>query len=121
MTADIPRKVQCIDDTLLWDTDIESSFWHTVDYLIHCSNNGVVFNPSKFRFSKTEIDFAGFSVTTDGIKPCKSLLDAIASFPKPKSITDARSWFGLVNQVAFGISSSKAMQPFRDLLKQGSW
>jgi transposase InsO family protein len=121
MTSDIPRKVQCIDDALLWDKNIEDSFWHTVDYLIHCSKNGVVFNPSKFRFSQPELDFAGFCLTADGIKPSKSLLDAISSFPKPTKLTDARSWFGLVNQVAFGLSSSKAMQPFRDLLKPGSW
>ena len=63
----------------------------------------------------------GFHVTKDGIKPAKSLLDAISSFPKPTNIRDARSWFGLVNQVAFGLSSSKAMQPFRDLLKPGMW
>ena len=121
LTMDIPRKVQCVDDTLLWDNDIEESFWHTIDYITHCSQNGVVFNPTKFRFSQTEIDFAGFHVTKDGIKPAKSLLDAISSFPKPTNIRDARSWFGLVNQVAFGLSSSKAMQPFRDLLKPGMW
>ena len=118
---DIPRKVQCVDDTLLWDNDIEESFWHNVDYITHCSQNGVVFNPTKFRFSQTEIDFAGFHVTKDCIKSAKSLLDAISSFSKPTNIRDARSWFGLVNQVAFGLSSSKAMQPFRDLLKPGMW
>ena len=91
LTMDIPRKVQCVDDTLLWDNDIEESFWHTIDYITHCSQNGVVFNPTKFRFSQTEIDFACFHVTQDGIKPAKSLLDAISSFPKPTNIRDARS------------------------------
>ena len=80
-----------------------------------------VFNPTKFRFSQTEIDFAGFHVTKDGIKPARSLLDAIYSFPKSTKIRDAHSWFGLVNQVTFGLSSSKAMQPFRGLLKPGMW
>ena len=36
LTMDIPRKVQCVDDTLLWDNDIEESFWHTIDYITHC-------------------------------------------------------------------------------------
>ena len=63
LMMDIPRKVQCFDDTLLWDNDIEESFWHTVDYITHCSQNGVVFNPTKFRFSQTEIDFAGFPMS----------------------------------------------------------
>ena len=76
-----------MDDSLLWDANIEESFWHTIDYIIHCSNNGVVFNPAKFLFCQTEIDFAGFSITENDIKPSKSLLDAIASFPKPTNIT----------------------------------
>ena len=34
-----------INDTILCDDSIEISFWHTVDYIAHSSNNGVVFNP----------------------------------------------------------------------------
>ena len=97
------------------------SFWHTIDFLIHCSNNGVVFNPKKFKFCQSEVDFAGFRITANGMKPSDSLMDAIASFPKPRCITDARSWFGLVNQVAYSFSVSKVMLPFRELLKPGPW
>ena len=120
---DIPRKVKCIDATLSWDKDIKDikeSFWQTVDYITHCSQNAVVFNTTKFRFSHTEINFAGFYVTKDVIKPSKSLLDAISSFPKPTNIRDARSWFGLVNQVAFGLSSSSPSKPGM-WLKPGMW
>ena len=86
-----------------------------------CASNGVVFNPKKFHFAQKEVEFAGFSITEQGIKPSKSILEAILNFPKPANITDARSWFGLVNQVSYNISSSDMMQPFRDLLKPGHW
>ena len=33
-------------------------------------------------------------------KPTQSKLNAIINFPIPKNITEARSWFGVVNQVA---------------------
>ena len=120
-TVDFPRKTKCIDDTLLWDDSIEQCFWHTVDYITLCSKNGVVFNPQKFQFAKRDIEFAGFTITENGLRPSARLLDAIQSFPVPRNITDARSWFGLVNQVAYNISSSSMMQPFRDLLKPGKW
>ena len=29
----IPRKVKCVDDTLLYDKSIEDAFFHTFDYL----------------------------------------------------------------------------------------
>jgi len=121
ITVDVLRKTKCIDDTILWDDDITKSFWHTIDYVALCAENGVVFNPKKFQFARKEVEFAGFSITETGIKPSKSLLDAILNFPTPANITDARSWFGLVNQVAYNISSSSMMQPFRELLKPGHW
>ena len=121
MTIDVQRKAQCVDDTILWDNDITSSFWHTIDYLILCCRKGVVFNPKKFLFAQNEIEFAGFVISRDGLKPSHNLLEAIETFPTPKCITDARSWFGLVNQVSYSLSTSDTMLPFRDLLKPGPW
>ena len=55
----------------------------------------------------------------DGYKPAESTLFAIKNFPTPTCTTDIRSWFGLVNQVAYTFSQSRIMEPFRDLLKKG--
>lgn len=35
----------------------------------------------------------------------------------PTDLTSARSWFGLVNQVAWAYSLSPIIQPFRDLVR----
>ena len=37
--------------------------------------------------------------------------------PHPQSLTDVRSWFGLVNQVSYAFSMADTMLPFRELLK----
>ena len=47
-------------------------------------------------------------------------MSAIENFPQPHNITDARSWFGLVNQVAWAYSISDIMLPFRELVKKNS-
>lgn len=39
--------------------------------------------------------------------------------PRP-SLTDIRSWFGLVNQVAAFLSVAPLMEPFRELLRKPS-
>ena len=52
----------------------------------------------------------------NGYLPSRKLLEAIEKFPTPKSITDIRSWFGLVNQVAYSFARTKPMAPLRDLL-----
>jgi hypothetical protein len=119
ITVDCKRKAKCIDDTVLWDTNIEKSFWHTVEYITTCNDGGIIFNPKKFHFAMDEVDFAGFTLSSVGIKPMKEILTAIKNFPTPTDITGARSWFGLINQVAYAFSMTSEMQPFRDLLKPG--
>ena len=117
---DTPRKVKCIDDTLLWDSTIEESFFHVWNYLTLCEDNGITVNQAKFQFCQDIVDFAGLKITEKGISPSDKVISAIKNFPKPKDITGARSWFGLVNQIAWAYSNTAAMQPFRELVRPKS-
>ena len=117
LITDVPRKVKCIDDVLLWDSDIKTSFYRAWDYLTFCANNGIVLSARKFRFCREEIEFAGLRITKTGVAPSDKMLQAIRNFPAPANLTDARSWFGLVNQVSWAHADSEAMEPFRDLIK----
>jgi hypothetical protein len=116
ITYGVKRTVRCIDDSILWDTTVTEAFWHTFDYLKLCADNGVVFNKEKFQFAQDTVEFAGYDISTTGYKPPKKIIAAIAEFPTPKNITDIRSWFGLINQVAYTFSQTRVMAPFRDLL-----
>ena len=118
ITSDEKRYVRCVDDGLLYDDDIETSFWHTFDHLKHCADNGIVFNRSKFKFAEENVDFAGFEMTMDGFKPSTKTIEGIKKFPTPTSITDVRAWFGLVGYVSYAFSQGKVMQPFRCLLEK---
>jgi len=120
ITADFERVKRCVDDSLLWDRDIEAAFWHTYDYIKLCADNGIIFNPEKFVFAEEVCEFAGFEITMDGYRPNKKIIEAIQSFSTPKTITDMRSWFGLVNQVAYAFVQSNQMAPFRELLKKNN-
>ena len=118
--ADVKNKVKCIDDTLLWADSIEESYFQIVDYLKLCGRNGIILNPKKFKFAKETVEFAGFKISRESIAPIPTFLKAIENFPKPQSITDIRSWFGLVNQAAYSFSKCPVMEPFRKLMKKGS-
>lgn len=115
--AGFPRKVKCIDDALLWSSTIEEAFHHAVEWLNLCGQNGIVLNPSKFTFCKQSVEFAGFLINSNTVQPCARFLEAIEHFPTPKSVTDVRSWFGLINQASYAFASAERMRPFRDLLK----
>ena len=92
---DIPKKVKCVDGTLLYDSSIEESFYHTWDFLTLCAEKRIVINADKFQFCRDTFTFAGLTMTPTGITPSNDLLSAIKDFPTPKDITGARSWFGL--------------------------
>ena len=109
---DIPRKVKIVDDTLLYDPSIEESFYHSFDFLVHCAKNGIVLNRDKFQFCQDMVQFGGLQITPSEVTPSKPMLEAILNFPIPKTLTDARSWFGLVNQVAWAYSLRPVMLPF---------
>ena len=117
IVSDIQRKVKCIDDAILWSDSIEEAFHHAVCWLDLCGKNGITLNPKKFVFCRTTVEFAGFNITPTTVQPCARQLEAIQSFPKPQNITDIRSWYGLVNQVAYAFAVAPCMLPFRNLLK----
>ena len=116
LEVDMPHKARIIDDTILWDSSIASSFWHTFEYISHCAQNGIIFNPNKFVFGKDEVDFGGFTITDGGVKPTSAMIDAIANYPTPTDITGIRFWFGLVNQVAYSFAQADIMALFLELL-----
>ena len=114
---EVPNKVKCIDDTLLYSENTERAFFAVFDYLTLCAKNGITINKDKFQFCQDTVTFAGLKITPEGICPSDKILSAIRDFPAPKDITGARSWFGLVNQIAWAYSISPIMQPFRELVK----
>ena len=98
--ADFLRKERCVDDVLHHDDELEGHWWRTIDLLGTMGSAGIVSNPVKFQFCQRQVDFAGFHISETSIEPLPKYIDAIRTFPTPKSTKDIRSWFGLVNQVA---------------------
>ena len=100
----------------LWDKNMEEHWWRVIKYLDLLAKNGIILSPNKFQLSSHEIDFAGFRVTDHKVKPMPKYLDAIRNFPRPTNISDVRSWFGLVNQVAHYAKLVEMMKPFKHML-----
>ena len=114
--TDFVRKERCVDDTVHYDSNLEDHWWRTIDFLRTVGEAGIVLNPEKFQFCSKSVEFAGFRVSESSIEPLPKYLDAIRDFPTPKNITDIRSWFGLVNQIANYAKLREIMAPFRPFL-----
>ena len=114
--GDFPRIKKCIDDNLIYDEDITTNFFRVCDFLTKCSSQGCIFNPEKFQFGEQTVQFLGFMVTPDSIRPTDDFLQNILSFPTPQTITDIRSWYGAVAQISYAFATAPEMLPFRHLL-----
>ena len=53
--------------------------------------------PSKCYFSRDSVNYLGFVVSSKGIAPDPYKLDAVRSFPTPKTVKEVRSFLGLCN------------------------
>ena len=93
-----------------------SSFDLTSRYISTCAKGGINFNKKKIRFSEDEVEYVGSKVTDDSIVPADSMTESIRNFPEPRNITNARAFFGLVEQVSFTFSKCADMAAFRHLL-----
>ena len=95
--------------------DSELEWWRTIYFLSKVGKAGIILNTKKFQFSQKSVDFAGFRISNERIKPLPKYLDSIRKFPTPKYATDIRSWFGLINLVSNYAKLRKVTAPFRDL------
>ena len=114
--SDESQVCRCIDNSMLWDDlgDIEEIIPSI--YIKLCTDKGVVFNRNALQFAQVAVEFAEFKMTPEAVQPPDRIIDTIAAFPTPRNVTDVRSWFGLLNQVAYAFSQSAVMTPFRELL-----
>jgi hypothetical protein len=53
-------------------------------------------NPSKCCFVAESIVFLGHVVNKEGTKPNPGKIDAVLRFPEPKTVTNVRSFLGLI-------------------------
>ena len=78
--ADFPNVKKCVDDSILWDEDIETNFYQICSYLDQCSSQGIIFNPKKFQFAQSSVKYLGFQITDTGIKPTEEFISNILDF-----------------------------------------
>jgi hypothetical protein len=118
VTSNVEDVVRQVDDSLLWKPTIEECFAHTAKYLTLLGRNGILQNPAKFQFCQKEVDWSGFRIAGDTVRPMPHISQAVRDFPTPVNRTDLRSFMALVQQVSYAIAVAPKLLPFRELLKE---
>ena len=93
ITQNIKNKQVIVDDTALWSDTVEENFYLVSELLETGHKAGLIFNSDKFQFGQDTIE----------------------------TLSEARSFFGMINQVSYSFSMSAIMEPLRHLLKPDTW
>lgn len=71
---------------------------------------GITINLTKCEFGKSKIDFLGYEVSAEGIKPLESKVNAILDYPRPETVEKLRQFLGMVNFYRASIPNAASHQ-----------
>ena len=97
VTAGLEGVRKIVDDVLIYAPSLSILKKRACAFLDRCRQHGVTLKRTKSQVAVTEVDFGGFRLSRTAFQTSPDLLKSIRDFPRPGSLTDLRSWFGLVN------------------------
>ena len=86
-----------LDDILIASTSKLQHLEHLRRIFERLSSNGLVINKSKCVFGVSELDYLGHTVTSNGIRPLTSRIQAIKEFPIPQTRGELQRFLGMIN------------------------
>lgn len=108
--ADLDFVVTFIDDICIASSSMEEHRHHVRIVLERLHSNGLVINVAKSQFARTEVDFLGYVVSGDGIRPLPERVKAVQEFPVPSTVRELRRFLALVNVYKRFISHASDIQ-----------
>ena len=84
-----------LDDILIYSRTKEEHLQHIKAVLDKLHSEKFFGRLAKCDFFQNEVEYLGFDVGKDGLKPSLSKVKAIINWPMPETITDVRSFLGL--------------------------
>lgn len=117
MTRDLDFIYAYLDDFLVFSPNEETHKQHLSLLFARLKQYGMVVNTSKCIFGASEVTFLGYKVSSAGIKPHESKVEAIRNFPTPKTVKELRRFLGMLNFYRkFIPAAAKIQAPLHALL-----
>jgi len=86
-----------IDDLLVASRDEEEHRRHLEQIFQRLKEHGLSINVTKSEFAEKEVEYLGYTVNKEGIRPTNDRVKAIVDFKKPNNIKELRRYLGIIN------------------------
>ena len=86
-----------LDDIMVYSETLQEHKLHVGKVLAALTKADLWVKPEKTEFHKQEIEFLGFIMGKDGIKMDPKKVEAVTTWPTPKSVKDIQSFLGFAN------------------------
>jgi len=118
--GDLPNQVLYQDDVLVGAGSESQLNERTGNVVNRLNNAGMTVNDSKF-LKGTEVSFLGYSISRDGVKPDKRLVDKVMSMKAPVCKKDVDCFVGLVNYFGRYINNfAEITEPLNELRRKNT-
>lgn len=120
IVAGLPGVVVYLDDLLVTGNSQEEHDERLKRLLDRLASYGIRLNKEKCIFNATRLDFLGYELSPEGIRPKESRIATIKSLREPRNTSELRSFLGLVTYVGRFIPNlAEKTDTIRSLLRTG--
>lgn len=99
LLASCENCISFIDDIIVFGADEAEHDRYLNKVLDVLKSHNVLLNMKKCLFKVTELDFLGHHISSQGIRPAESKVEALKAFRTPKDVEELRSFLGLATYV----------------------
>ena len=119
LLRDIPMVECTIDDIIISGHNDEEHLHHLEEVLTRLEKAGLRLNPQKCKFLANTVQYCGHTISKEGIHTMPSKVDAIQNAPAPETVSQVRSFVGLVTYYQRFIPDMATMlNPLTSLLQK---
>ena len=112
--------IKGVDDVLLAAPTVPELLVKLREVLTKAKEGGLTFSRKKVDFGQ-EVEFCGYLVTSEGVKPSPRKIQTIQALQPPVDQSSLRSFLGLCQQFSnYHPDLSQTCKPLRELLKKGN-
>lgn len=115
--GDLDFVVIFMDDICIASSSPEEHRRHVRTVFERLQSNGLVINLPKCKFAQGEVEFLGYVIGKNGVRPLPSRVEAVLNYQRPNTVRELRRFLALVNGYKRFVRQATDMQAaLRDLI-----